>query len=80
MDKAKFNKILGAYIKNKRLEKGWTQSDLADKLGNNFQNISRIERGEISPTLYWCSLLAKAFEMSLADFINDAFRDSKESI
>ena len=72
MKKDEFNRILGSYIKKKRLEKGWTQSDLADKIGNNFQNISRIERGEISPTLYWCSMLANAFGISLSVLISEA--------
>jgi len=41
-----------------------SQSDLAAKLENNFQNISRLERGEIAPTLYWFFHLAEAFEQA----------------
>lgn len=73
MNKADFNKKLGNFVKKKRLEKGLSQADLAEKLGNNFQNISRIERGEISPTLYWCTLLADAFELTLTELIDEAF-------
>lgn len=39
-----------------------SQSDLAGELENNFQNVSRLERGEVSPTLYWLFKLAAAFE------------------
>ena len=46
-----------------------SQSDLAAKLENNAQNISRIERGEISPTLYWFSRLAEIFEQDLSSLI-----------
>jgi len=74
MEKAEFNKILGQYIKTKRLQNKWSQATLADKLGNNYQNISRIERGELSPTLFWCLKLAEAFEMDLQTFIKEAFK------
>jgi transcriptional regulator with XRE-family HTH domain len=63
MDKSKFNKQLGIFVKEKRQELKMSQSDLACKLENNFQNISRLERGEVSPTLFWFFRLAEAFEM-----------------
>jgi len=74
MEKTEFNKKLGLYIKKKRLQNKWSQAMLADKLGNNYQNISRIERGELSPTLFWCSKLAEAFEMDLHNFIKNALK------
>ena len=77
MDKSEFNIKLGSFIREKRLEKGWSQTDLADKLQNNFQNISRLERGEVSPTLFWCNQLAEVFEIELHIFLEDF---SKESI
>ena len=65
----KFDKAFGAYLKAKREAKGWSQAELASKVGNNYQNISRMERGEITPTLFWCTKLAAAFDMKLAAFI-----------
>ena len=38
-------------------------------MGNNFQNISRLERGLITPTLFWVQNLADAFEFKLSDLI-----------
>ena len=73
MEKKEFNIKLGLYVKKKRLELKLSQADLASKLGNNYQNISRIERGELSPTLYWCSKLAEAFEMDLTTLVNEIF-------
>jgi putative transcriptional regulator len=64
-----FDKQFGLYIKKKRAERGWSQAELADKVDNNYQNISRLERGEITPTLFWCYKLAKAFEIELSDVI-----------
>lgn len=66
-----FKVKLGDYVRSKRVERGWSQSDLAAKMGNNFQNISRLERGETSPTLEWCYRLALAFDMKMIDFIKE---------
>ncbi|ANI88014.1 hypothetical protein A9P82_00965 [Arachidicoccus ginsenosidimutans] len=69
MNKTLFNKHLGFFIKSKRQQLQMSQSDLAAKLENNFQNISRLERGEISPTLFWLFKLAEAFEEEPSELI-----------
>ena len=73
MKKPKLNKLFdkqfGLFVKKERLGRRWSQADLADKVENNYQNISRLERGEITPTLYWCYKLADAFEMDLSELI-----------
>ena len=69
MNKSQFNKNLGAFIKEKRQALNMSQSDLAAELENNFQNISRLERGEVSPTLYWFFKLAEAFEQEPSTLI-----------
>jgi len=65
----RFDKQFGVYIKKLRFQRGWTQEQLADRIGNNFQNVSGMERGEISPTLFWCTKIAAAFDVKLLDFI-----------
>jgi transcriptional regulator with XRE-family HTH domain len=69
MDKQTFSKHLGHYLKQLRKGKGITQSDLAAILGNNFQNISAMERGEFTPTIHTVHKIAEAFGMSLSEFI-----------
>lgn len=69
MDKSQFNKDFGKFVKTKRMELQMSQSDLANKLENNFQNISRLERGEVSPTLFWFFRLAAAFEQEPGSLI-----------
>jgi len=64
-----FDKKFGAFVKRKRLEKGWLQDDLASAIDSDFQNISRLERGNVTPTLYWCHRLAEAFDMDISDFM-----------
>lgn len=72
MEKHDFNIIFGEFIKKKRLERGWSQSELAAKLGHNSQNVSRIERGEISPTFYWLSeLVVPVFSKNISEFVQE---------
>ena len=71
MDKTEFNHKFGGFVKTKREQLGLSQSQLAARIGNNSQNISRLERGEISPTLYWCTLLSEALEVELSILIKE---------
>jgi transcriptional regulator with XRE-family HTH domain len=66
MEKAEFSLLFGAFIKKLRQENKMTQPELADKLGNNFQNVSAIERGEFTITIYTAQKIANAFEISLS--------------
>jgi transcriptional regulator with XRE-family HTH domain len=78
MEKSAFNKALGIYIRKVRLEKGLTQQMLADKMGLDFQYISRIERGLISPTIFWLSELSKALDCKETEFYTDFIEHKKE--
>jgi transcriptional regulator with XRE-family HTH domain len=69
MEKQRYNILFGEFVRFKRSKKNMSQSDLADLMGNNFQNISRLERGLITPTLFWVQNLAEAFEIKLSDLI-----------
>ena len=71
MDKSEFNKRLGLLIRKKRIEKGLTQLELADAMNIDYQYISRIERGLISPTLFWVTKLSKAFHIHFSDFMHE---------
>lgn len=66
-----FDKKFGQFVKKKRLDLNLSQAELADRIGNNYQNISRLERGEISPTLFWCYKLAGAFDIPLTELLNE---------
>ena len=71
LDKRIFNIKFWQFIASKRIEKGLTKNDLAVMIGNNAQNISRLERVEVSPTLFWITGLAQAFELSLSQLIKE---------
>lgn len=78
MDKVRFNKLFGDFVRFKRASLGLTQIDLADRLGNNYQNISRLERGEVSPTFFWIYSLAEAFEVEIVTFVAEFDKYSKK--
>ena len=61
--------LFGDFVRFKRSQEGMSQSDLADLMSNNFQNISRLERSLIAPTLYWVQNLADAFDLKLSELI-----------
>ena len=52
-----------------RKKKEWLQEDLASAIDIDFQNISRLETGNVTPSLYWCQQLADAFDMTLSEFL-----------
>lgn len=71
MDKSEFNKSIGVAIRKLRTSKGLSQRDLASEMNINFQNISAVERGEVSPTLFWISKLCECLEIELSEFVKD---------
>ncbi len=70
MNKSQFNIAFGNYLKSIRLEKDFTQMDLASLIGVNPQNISAIERGEVTPSIYWIFNLSKCLDISFKDFLS----------
>mgnify|MGYP003309672278 CR=1 FL=1 len=61
MDKIK----TGELIKNKRIEKGYTQLELGDLLGVSNKAVSRWENGETTPNTETLKLLSKIFDVSI---------------
>jgi transcriptional regulator with XRE-family HTH domain len=71
MEKTAFNKVFGEFVREKRIELKLSQAQLGDKMSLDYQYISRVERGLISPTLYWIVGLVNAMELPLERFIKD---------
>ena len=65
-----YSEILGRYIKNKRLELGLSQEELANKMGYTSENsratIGKIEAGKQDLTVTKLRLLAKAIDVDAA--------------
>jgi len=49
----------------KRIEKGFTQSDLAKKVGTRQSAISRLESGNYNPSISFLEKVAKALNLNL---------------
>ena len=61
---------LGNHIKKLRKERKLTISALCYKNGLEPSTISRIEKGQIEPKYLTLMNIAKAFNLSLAEFLN----------
>ena len=61
-------------IKLARVEKGFSQQDLADQIGVTRQTIGLIEKEKYNPTLQLCVNIARALDKTL----NDLFWDENE--
>jgi len=70
MQKQRYLKKLGNKIVELRLEKKWSQRDLAFECGKEPQSIERVENGKSNPTAYYLKELADALGVKVADFFD----------
>ncbi len=54
-------------IRQLRQERGWTQQDLADRLGTHVMTVSRWEQGQVRPIWRYRRRLAELFGMKVGD-------------
>lgn len=65
---------MGAYppfyvqLKHERLKRGWSQQDVADKVGSSEKTVARWERGGTLPRPYYRQKLAEIFEITVEAF------------
>lgn len=72
---------LATAIKNARMAKGYSQSDLSSLCGISSDHISRIECGSVTPYLSTLELICKALEISLDELLkNSEYRGYDSSI
>ena len=67
MDKIELLKSLGGRIKEIRLAKGLTQTELAHKIGKDHPSINRLEKGKINPSYFFLCEIAEGLEISIND-------------
>ena len=61
---------LGARIRHARVEKGWTQQQLATAVGTRERNVGRWEGDQNEPRLDAIAALARALDKPLEYFMN----------
>ena len=78
MKKAKtYQQVIGETIEQMRLEKGWTQGDLAEAVGSSQSAIHRIEKGGQNISLEMVKKLSEALGnqiLSINDSVSQSFR------
>lgn len=58
-------------IRRLRKAQGWTQQDLAQKVGCSRSLISMLETGQTMPTFSMLQVLSRQFGVSIASFITE---------
>lgn len=75
-----FNKKIGKTIARKRKVAGYTQEEVADRLGIGNEAFSRIERGLVSPGIFKLYELADMFECGVETFLIEGSRRPTEQV
>lgn len=67
-------KTFAENVRRLRKDRGWSQTQLADRAGFHLTHINRVEAGKYVPSLDTAVKLAEVFETSLDDLVNEAGR------
>lgn len=70
MTREKLKIELGKRIVMLRIQKGWSQSDLARACNKDRQAIEKLENGKVNPTLYTLLEIANTLEVSLPELVD----------
>ncbi len=63
---------VGHRIQSLRLERGWTQEQLAEYADLHVSYISTLEKGKKNPSIEVISRLSSAFQLTLSEFFSAA--------
>jgi transcriptional regulator with XRE-family HTH domain len=61
--------IFGPHLRALRIDRGLTQTELAERARTNIQFISKLERGVTSPTLGMMLRLAEALDCRMGELV-----------
>lgn len=74
------NEKIGKLIKNARLSKGYTQKDLADKLGVTDKAVSKWECGKSFPDVTMIGSISRELEISVDKLVGIADESKEDAI
>ena len=72
-------KNYGEILKEHRQSRGITLTEIESKTGISNQNLSRWERGEVIPSIFFCEQLADFYGISLDELIGRDYHGSNNS-
>lgn len=70
MSKKEILKTLGKKIANLRIDKGFTQNELADLIDIERSNLARVEAGNTNPTYLTLLKISKALNVTLSELVD----------
>lgn len=70
----------GEAVRKQRINKGWTQDELAERAGLTGKYVGSIERGERDPGLFVMDLLAKTFAIPLGELLGSSVELSERAV
>jgi transcriptional regulator with XRE-family HTH domain len=79
----KIAKMVGAAVASYRTEAGFTQEEVAEKMGIGNEAVSRMERGAVLPTVGRLFEFADLFDCQISDFLlgaSDRIQDQAGAI
>jgi transcriptional regulator with XRE-family HTH domain len=62
---------LGLKVREIRLEKSLSQTDLAFKIGKDQPSINRLEKGKINPSILYLIEISNGLEISVSKLLED---------
>ena len=69
MVKESFLISLGANVKRARVQRGWSQMELAYRTNKDQPSINRLERGRVNPSLIYLAEIAAGLEIDLNELL-----------
>jgi transcriptional regulator with XRE-family HTH domain len=68
MDKNQVLLRLGERVKEIRIQKGLTQTELANKIGKDHPSINKLENGKVNPSYYFLYEVANGLGVDVKEF------------
>jgi transcriptional regulator with XRE-family HTH domain len=65
-------------LKRLRKKRGWSQTQLAERIGSHLSHINRLETGKYNPSLDVVQKLAAVFDVTIDYLVSDTDEDFKE--
>jgi len=62
-----------------RADRGWSQGDLAEKLGVSRQTVNALERGKYDPSLPLAFKIARLFKCAIEDIFEPDDKTAKQT-
>lgn len=68
--------MLGENVRRLREERGWSQAELAERIGVNQTNVSQVERGVLAGRVPKLMALATVFGVTVDDLLRPSAGDN----